>query len=182
MTTQMPQISQPIMTAPAPTDIISPAEARFWQEWADKVPGLMRTQVQGFSNKFNSILTPWKVGGVVLGTTLGVASFTKAVPGKWKWVSGGAAVASLTTSYVASLFQRASMQVDKVRANYADTLERDPELRQKLADFLSSTVTADKIQDFGIEYAVLMQANAFGRLTQYLQIEMKNGAAIGYDR
>ncbi|MDX2072771.1 MAG: hypothetical protein SFX19_00205 [Alphaproteobacteria bacterium] len=155
-----------------PADIISHAEAKFWQEQAARAPSLLRQKLDQNFDKAMSAFTAYKVGGVALGGALGVATFTKAIPGRWKWASGVASALSLGFGLLMGGVQNVSRPMKQGLLNYADALEKSPELQQKLADFLSSTVTAEQIQHGGLEAVVHDRAIDFVMHTPYLQSGM----------
>ena len=158
-------------------DIISPAEARFWQEQAQKAPAALR-EMTATLNRVNADFRPYQVGGVAVGAILGGATFTKYVPGKWKWVSGIGAAASLLVGVLAGKV-RSVNDANERYMQYADGLEKDPQLQQQLAQFLSAHVTADDIQRKGIENAVLEQVMMFGEQTPYMQAPGQQRGTIG---
>ncbi len=159
-----------VPAAPAGGDI-SPAEAKFWQEWAEKAPNLIRGKIGGFLDKMNTNVVPYKVGSVALGAALGGATLTKYVPGQWKWASGIGAAASLAAAMLMESVQVASGRTKQAFLDYADALERDPALKQRLAGLLSSTVTAENIQSKGLEHAVVARAMEFGSHMGYIQAD-----------
>lgn len=152
---------------PPNPEIISPAEAKFWQEWADKTPALIRMGGEKLGQA-NSWMSSAQIAGVAMGAALTIASFTKQVPGKWKWASGLAAATSFTGAWAASQMKPALANEQQAFLNYADALEKSPELKAQLADFLGKTVNAEMIQMGGIGYAVGDQALAFGRQIQMI--------------
>jgi hypothetical protein len=171
---QISALSVPAVPSPAfPTTekggVISPAEAKFWQEWAAKAPHLVRSQLSESLDKVTSALTPYKVGGVALGAVLGGATFTKHVPGKWKILSGLSSAASLAFAAFMGSMQSASGEAEAMFLRYADALERNPALQQKLASYLSATVTAENLQSEALEKVVLSKALEFGLHTPYLK-------------
>ena len=154
MTTNIPPIVQ------AQPDIISPAEAKFWQEYADKMPSLVRDNEQIIMG-FKDNLTPYKVAMTALGAALGLATFTKHVKGNWKWATGLSAAGAFASAARSAYIQ--SGMGERIQSNlaYAEELERDPKIRQQLAQFLSTHVTADKIQRYGLENAVVREGFMF---------------------
>jgi hypothetical protein len=124
-------------------DIISPAEAKFWADWAAKAPGIIRGIMAKNDKDIKAAIMPYTIGGIAVGAVLGGASFTKHIPGKWKWLSGIASAGSFAVSYVFGLAQAESDKMQQLFLDYANALEKDPALQQQLANFLTSTVTAD---------------------------------------
>lgn len=150
-------------------EVISPAEARFWAEWADKAPGLLRDQTAKLLPAGPSGRNGGQLFSMGLGVALGIATLTRAVPGKWKILSGAAAGAALGAVPLLGDPPDPAARLRDSLAIYADALERDQGLRARLADYLSSHVTANGIQAHGVGTAVTLQALSFGReATPYL--------------
>jgi hypothetical protein len=149
-------------------EVISPAEAKFWREQADKASALLReSAVRDLSGTYQ-VAGAYKVSGVALGTALGLATFTKYVPSKWKWLSGAAAGASMAFGVASGVLQGRTSQMQQRVLGYADALERDPAMKEQLANWLSSFVTAD-MAHAGIEKAVAEQAVAMALHRPQLQ-------------
>ncbi|MFO0389269.1 MAG: hypothetical protein ACK502_06070 [Alphaproteobacteria bacterium] len=162
-----------------PTNNTSKAEMDFWSEWADKAPEILRANVQKMMLEFNAMPpygNPYKTAGVTLGAVLGAATLTKWVRGGWKWATGATAVGSLAVGLymgkkldeVVCLGQHLMPELFKKINAFADVLEKDPELRKQLADYLSTHVTAKDIQSRGVEEAVTGKTIEFGATTPYL--------------
>lgn len=145
-------------SAPVQQDVISPAETKFWQEWADKMPALIPKQTEKNLANFDAEATPYKIAGVTMGAALSAATFTKLVPGKWKWASGAAALASFAGAYLMHSIRANAIPIYRAIESYAQALGQRPELRQQLANALSVNVTAEKIQAMGLERAVVNEA------------------------
>ena len=163
----------PLASAPAQpqADVISPAEAKFWQEWAEKAPVLLRTAGVSVVNDVHKDMAFYKIGGIALGAALGGASFTNYIQGKWKWAARGAAALALGASLLLDVSQGFSGFNEASMRNFADALEKDPNLRNQLAISLSANITAEHIQEMGIEKAVLQTvlgfaANVFPHMRQ----------------
>jgi hypothetical protein len=164
---------------PSKTEIITPGEAKFWDEWAAKTPALLRAQNEEIPDKLKERPNPFRMTGLGVGAVLGILSFTKLVPGKWKWVSAagafGAASAGLylgaKTDMVQDAFEQSLPMVKKSIGEYADALDRDANLRQALAGYLSSNISAADIQSRGIEAAVIDRAVEFARATPYMDTD-----------
>jgi len=152
-------VSPPPLVLPA-ADVISPAEAKFWQEWADKMPALVRDNEQIMIG-LKAEMTPYKTAMVAVGAALGVATFTKYVKGNWKWATGLSAVGAFASAAHSSYIQSGIKERIQSNLGYAEMLERDPRMREQLAQFLSTHVTADKIQRYGIEDAVVREGFMF---------------------
>ncbi len=161
--------------APA-QDVITPAEAKFWLEAAGKAPALIRDQlgvVPDVPNKPTG--TPIRIFGFTIGATLAAA--TCYIPGKWKILSGGASVVAAG----AGMYLGALRDVDYTLAtdsmrhvkqkylNYANALERSPELQAQLGNYFGAQMTGDFIESRSIEDAVKQKAVEFGLQTPYLQ-------------
>ncbi len=162
MTTLPPTVgvhTAPPVVAVRPVDVMSPAETQFWQEWAEKAPALIRSNGIENLEKFQSSAGAYKMGSVALGAALGAATFTKYISGRWKYLSGSAAAASLIFASAMAGMQTIGNNTKNRMLAYADALEHSPALQQQLAMHLSSSVTAD-IAASGIENAVLNQAAA----------------------
>lgn len=177
MTPPAPQM--PVAPAQPQADIISPNEAKFWQEWAAKAPGLIRVQSSESIRQFQSAVTPYKVGGIGLGAALGIATFTKHIPGYWKILSGAVAGGALAFGLAVGSAQGAIGQTEEIVKSYANALEKSPELREQLAHALSASVTAEQIQQVGIEKAVAQQAVAMGIKMAMYQIGSRQGQELG---
>ena len=151
-----PTLAQP------PSEIISPTEAKFWQEWADKAPNMLRQAGQEF-DKFNGKLYLAQSVGMAAGVALGVATFSpyKYVPGKWKWATSVGAVASLAGAWFAGKGQHTMKQSKEMYLKYADMLEKSPVLKQQLADYYAAHITGEQIQMAGIGMVVGNQMVAF---------------------
>lgn len=161
-----------------PQDIITPAEMKFWDEWAQKSPALVRNADTQLAQEIPQGGKPGlKAATIGLGVALGIASLTRAVPGRWKWVSGTAAVGSAALGIYADRQSKqaenkarsALPQLKESFASYAAALEQNPDLRKMLAEYLSNTVTAQEIQAFGIQDAVTARTLEFGFDTPYME-------------
>ena len=166
MTTNIPPIVQ------AQPDIISPAEAKFWQEWAQKAPVLIRSKGLDVTNKATSYLSFSRNTAVGIGAALGVATLSKFVSGKWKALTGGASGISFVSAVVFNKMRNATLDMHMSSVNALNDLENDPNMRMRLAEYLSNNVTADKIKAHGIENAVLMEAIRF--VTPQLNVSTQN--------
>lgn len=165
----------------APADIISPAEAQFWQEQAGRVPSLLREMMGKIPTDKDAwnISNPWKVLGVGAGAALGAFSFSNSVAGKWKWVARAAAAGSVVAGFYVSKVQNLIMcgirhslpEVVQAMEGFVDKLEQDPGLKQQLADYLSAHVTARDIQKNGLDQAVMGTASEFATVNHLLDIE-----------
>jgi len=151
----MPAI-QPTVAVPA-ADVISPAEAKFWQEQAERAPALLRHFIQEDTGKLKSSMQIYKISGIALGAALGIASFTKYIPGKWKIASGLGAAASLLAGTMAGSTQKASDDIQHMFISFADMLEKNPQARSSVASRLQQAVTADDIQQFGLDKAIALR-------------------------
>jgi len=159
-------------------DIITPAEAQFWADWAAKAPALIRYSIAQNIDPVGAQFDTRKNLGFAVGAAFGIAMLTKYVPGKWKLLSGAAAGASFGLGTMAGQISAGIRQSKAQFTNYADALEKEPALQQQLAHFLSATVSAENIQAYGIENAVFNQAMAFGAQTPYLQLNAQDRASI----
>ena len=147
-------------SAPA-ADIISPNEAKFWSDWADKAPTIIRSEDAESVRMFRSRMLPVVVGGVGLGAALGIASFTKYVHGYWKILTGVAAIGAFAGSMIVGNALNVVAKTSGPFEDFANVLEQRPELRRQLADTLSRTVTKEDIQKLGIEKAVTDRITEF---------------------
>lgn len=131
---------------------------KFWREWAERAPALVRAGIEQVEYQAIQPYTPLKTALAAVGCLLGVASFTKYVPGKWKWISGLGSAGSLMGAV--SIGSKNVLETHFLN-DYANCLEGDPALRKELAQYLSDHVTSDSIQSLGIEKVVAVNAMAF---------------------
>jgi hypothetical protein len=154
-----------------PADAISPAEAKTWKEWADRAPDLLRAQAGQDAPRASS---PFSFPLIGLGALSGIATFTKWVPGKWKWLSGGVAAGAVGSglylgnkaSNLNDAFAASSPMRDTLLRN-AGALEHNPALRQQFADYLSGSVSAQEAQS--PEATIVAKAVEFGKTLPHLQ-------------
>ena len=133
-----------------PEKMITPEEARIL---AKQAPAILREQVDLLPKEGTMKLvspTPFYVAGAAVGAVLAGATFSKYVKGGWKWVTGtlaaGAAAAGWsagnTVNKVSAAMNCSLREAGKALLAYADALEKDPVLTEKLAVHLSHNVTA----------------------------------------
>jgi hypothetical protein len=157
MQTSSPQSGPQSGPQPA-QEVISPAEARFWDEWAAKAPALVRRNIAQINPP---AFMAAGAAGVALGVVLGVASFSKKVPGKWKILTGGTAIGSALAGALGMGVANSLGVVSQRYREFADRLEASPELQKDLAAYLSSHIDAQTVGQNGIERAVMMQTSQF---------------------
>jgi len=151
------------MTQP---DIISPNEHEFWREQAVRAPQLLRAELEPAMEKLGSALMPYKIGGIGLGAALGAATFSKHVKGKWKYATGAAAVICAGFgSFIHMAQKMADPAADAVFDN-VNAVTTDPAKLEKLANYLSATVTAERIQELGLDKAVTYATMNFADQTR----------------
>lgn len=148
-------------------DVISPGEAKFWREWAQKSPDLLRKEF-GSALDGDTIFSGRNIG-FSLGVVLAGASFTKYIPGKWKILSGIGAAGSLLAGWAVSEVERVVKPAIKAQKAFIEELGKNPELQEELANYLAKNVTADAIRKDGLERAVINQAGGFGLTTPYFK-------------
>lgn len=143
------------------TNTISPAEAQFWHEQAEKAPQLLRAKIQEANKELTPDLPLKKVVGIGLGAVLGAASFTERVPGYWKLLTGSGAIVAGFIGWEAWARQNRAQSVRADSVDYANRLERDPALTNMLANYLGTCVTADDIQERGLNAAIALHTDVF---------------------
>ncbi len=152
---------QPCAAAIAPTaEVISPAEAQYWLDWANKAPSLLRSKAVEAIDKSDFYLKLGAISGVTLGAISGIASFTKHVKGNWRWVTGLGSLAALAFGGISWATQSKTGDAKNQIFQYAAALEQSPALKQQLANWFSASITANMAQA-GIEKAVMEQSLAF---------------------
>lgn len=169
--------------APYKGGAISEAEMKTWNEWADKTPNLLRAQLNAIPEPTGGGLMAPLIS-VGLGAALTVASFTSYIPGKWKIASGlGAVGAGALGLYLGSQAGDPAgcvpPEIKKPFLDYADALDRDPNLRRQLADYLAAHMTDDAVEGRPIEVAVMEKSIEFGRSAPYLDMATVKATAQG---
>lgn len=142
-------------------DVISPAEAKFWQEWADKAPAIIRQDVAKHMAKANDAMIPYTVGSIALGALLSLGML--GAKGKWgKGLFAAGSAAGVAGGLYLHFGQRQrSVDVGGRNLKCADEIENNPVLREELARVLEKTITAEDIQRYGIEEAVGHAASSY---------------------
>jgi len=158
-------------------EIITPAEAQFWQDWANKAPALIRAKVSENIDPVDGRVNNFKMLSFGLGALLGAASFTKYIPGKWKIASGAGTAGALAFGAFAGQISGGIQHSKAHFMSYADTLEQNPALKQQLANYLSNNVTAAQAAD--IDMAVFSKAMQFGLQNKLLQIDEQGRPVLG---
>lgn len=130
----------------------SAAEMKYWQEWADKSPDIIRAAANQLQSDVKRASPMVNAGFIAVGAALGIATFTKMIRGKWKILSGIGAAGSLILGIVDA--EGPIGNIAQQNRNYADKLAVNPVLRQEVAEYLASNVTAEDIQKNGIDAAV----------------------------
>ena len=171
----MNHIAQPTtipMTPPAPmaaaqpqADVISPNEAKFWAEQAQRAPALIQQEILTTKKSFLDKIQMGTMASIGFGSAMTVATFSKYTSGKWKLLTGAAAAASFVGSYMVSVMNRSFNATEQEFTAYANALATNPNLSNGLADFLSKTVTAENIQKVGLDKAVLHHAMEYATTT-----------------
>ena len=163
---------------------VTPSEMKTWREWADKAPQLIRKAMgEGPFGKMDDMpqfKSPLSTPLIALGAVAAAATFTRFVPGKWKWVSGAGAVAGIgggvylgkKAGEMTNAFSESAQAAKKMSLDYVAALENNPQLRAQLADYLAATMNdaAIRQQQGSFEYAVISKAIEFGQKTPYLQM------------
>jgi len=122
---QLPILTQPIQ----PTDL---------QRFAERIPNLIRTQVQENIANADGKIGMIKIASITFGGVLAGASFTKHIPGKWKIASGLTAAASLGMGMFTSMVQGQMHQAKDIWLVIADMMEQDPSFRKMLVETVFS--------------------------------------------
>jgi len=167
-----------------PQEVISPAEMKFWQEQADKAAGIIRKESAALLDKHETRVSHYKYGTVAVGAALGAATFTGYVPGKWKWASGIASAGALALSAVMFTAPSITDAGKRLYSEYAKMIDENPEMRKQLANYYSSTISADMVQELGIDKAVALKTVEYGkRCTTFFQMqELMAGSGQGRQR
>lgn len=140
-------------------EIISPGEAQFWAEQAERAPALLREFLEGERAQFENSMRNYKVIGTVVGAVLGATTLTKYVPGKWKIASGSGAAAALYAAVMTANGQKNFDEGSGVIVDFINMLEKNPQMRQALANQLQQAVTAQDIQELGLDKAIIIRTS-----------------------
>lgn len=167
----------------AATYLLTLSEAKMW---AEKTPQLLRQYMAELPDTHKDVDketaqlgASYKVTGIGLGAVLAAASFTKYIPGNWKWAARGAGLGSgalglyvgdkadqvvKTVSYTIPIFKEAVLK-------YANAIESDTALKQQLADYYVQNITAQETHDRPVESLIAGKAILFGQAISYLDIK-----------
>lgn len=168
-------------------DVISPAEAKFWQEWAEKAWFYVKQQAVTLPVTGDDVPTRnnWRIIGVALGAAFAAASFSKYVPGKWKIATGGAAVGSALAGFAIGRSQ--DYFIDKIRTalpeqrkllmDYGDRLQSDIALQKQFADYLERTVTKEDFQGRDMEDVMRVKVLEFGKSMGFFPVAPSNAVS-----
>jgi hypothetical protein len=158
------------------------AEMKFWNECADKASSLIRREINNIPDQpkdLPHVSSGYTGGMVALGAVLGGLSFSRFIPGKWKWLSGAASVASLGGAVaINSRVNAANAEIESSAqmvavmkqglSNYASVLDNDPATRAKLAQYFSDNITAQEITQHSLEAALLGKCAEFAQANPQL--------------
>lgn len=162
---------------------LTPADG---QALAEKAPALLRQQFSQFPDAaeqtdkaFGGVGRNIRITGVGVGAVLGVASFTKFIPGKWKWVTGTTAVASGALGLMvghkmdamAKAFNYSFPAVKNAILKYADDIENNETIREQLADYLVGNITRGELATKNLDELVGSKAMSFGENAKYLDLK-----------
>ena len=135
-------------------DVISPNEAKFWQQQANRAPALLREDAKHTFDAMRGGFAGYKIAGVGVGAALGALTFTEHVRGKWKIATVLGAAASLMVGGLMHSLNRETDTLEVMVASFATALESSPEGRESLAKRLQETISAEDIQKLGLDKAV----------------------------
>jgi hypothetical protein len=158
------------------------AEMQFWNDCAGKTSTLIRSEVNKIPDQIaNQPRVSSGYSGVLigLGAVLTGLSFTRVFPGKWKWLSGGAAAVSLAGGVaINSKVKAMNAEIDASTqmistmqqglTSYATALDTNPVLREKLAQYFSANITAQELQRNSLESTLLAKCAEFAQASPQL--------------